>query len=155
MIEFLGNKELLNYPKTAFLCSREVSSAAVLRSYDWATEMRIEKRVIVSGFQSKIEKDVLHFLLKGHQPIIIVIARQMYKQLPDEWQSPMNNGLLLVISVAPKAIRTSAKTAYDRNCYIASIAESLVFGFISKGSFLQLLYDCNRQKSIILMKEKR
>lgn len=109
MIEFLGNKDLLSRSKTAFLCSRNVSSASVLRCYDWATEMRKENQVIISGFQSKIEKDVLHFLLKGHQPVIIVIARQMYKQLPEEWQSPMSNGDLLIVSIAPKAIRTSTK----------------------------------------------
>ena len=113
MIEFLGNKDLLSRSKTAFLCSRNVSSASVLRCYDWATEMRKENQVIISGFQSKIEKDVLHFLLKGHQPVIIVIARQMYKQLPEEWQSPMSNGDLLIVSIAPKAIRTSTKTAYN------------------------------------------
>lgn len=150
MIEFLGNKELLGCPKTAFLCSRNVSSVTVLRCYDWATEMSKENQVIVSGFQSKIEKDVLHFLLKNHQPVIIVIARQMYKQLPEEWQSPMDNGKLLVVSVAPKAIRTSTNTAYNRNRYITSIADAIVFGFISEGSSLQLLYDCNQQKSIIL-----
>ena len=112
--------------------------------------MRKENQVIISGFQSKIEKDVLHFLLKGHQPVIIVIARQMYKQLPEEWQSPMSNGDLLIVSIAPKAIRTSTKTAYNRNRYITSITDTIVFGFISEGSSLQLLYDCNRQKSIIL-----
>lgn len=150
MIEFLGNKDLLSRSKTAFLCSRNVSSASVLRCYDWATEMRKENQVIISGFQSKIEKDVLHFLLKGHQPVIIVIARQMYKQLPEEWQSPMSNGDLLIVSIALKAIRTSTKTAYNRNRYITSITDTIVFGFISEGSSLQLLYDCNRQKSIIL-----
>ena len=130
MIEFLGNKDLLSRSKTAFLCSRNVSSASVLRCYDWATEMRKENQVIISGFQSKIEKDVLHFLLKGHQPVIIVIARQMYKQLPEEWQSPMSNGDLLIVSIAPKAIRTSTKTAYNRNRYITSITDTIVFGFI-------------------------
>ena len=130
MIEFLGNKDLLSRSKTAFLCSRNVSSASVLRCYDWATEMRKENQVIISGFQSKIEKDVLHFLLKGHQPVIIVIARQMYKQLPEEWQSPMSNGDLLIVSIAPKAIRTSTKTAYNRNRYITSITYKIVFGFI-------------------------
>lgn len=150
MIESIGNKELLSCFKTAFLCSRSVSSAAVLRCYDWATETRKENQVIVSGFQSKIEKDVLHFLLKGHQPVIVVIARQMYKVLPKEWQSPINSGLLLVVSIAPKTIRTNIKTAYDRNCYIASIVDNIVFGYISEGSSLQLLYECNQEKSTIL-----
>ena len=38
-VEYLGNKSILEAHKTAFLCSRQVSSRAVLRCYDWATEM--------------------------------------------------------------------------------------------------------------------
>ena len=37
-VEYLGNRQLLEAHKTAFLCSRRVSSPAVLRCYDWATE---------------------------------------------------------------------------------------------------------------------
>ncbi len=42
--------------------------------YDWATEMRNQKECVVSGFCSKLEQDVLHFLLKGNQPIIRVYS---------------------------------------------------------------------------------
>lgn len=94
-IEYLGNKKLLELRKVAFLCSRTVSSGAILRCYDWATQMADGDNVIIGGFQSKIEKDVLHFLLKGKQPLIVVIARQMYKELPNELTKPMNEGRLL------------------------------------------------------------
>lgn len=69
-MEYLDNKALLNAHKTAFLCSRQVGSRAVLRCYDWATNICKEEGVVVSGFQSKIERDVLHFLLRGNKPII-------------------------------------------------------------------------------------
>lgn len=91
-IEYLGNRKLLESRKVAFFCSRIVSSGAILRCYDWATKMADGDNVITGGFQSKIEKDVLHFLLKGRQPVIIVIARQMYKELPSELIAPMNEG---------------------------------------------------------------
>lgn len=67
-MEYLGNKALLDAHKTAFLCSRQVSSVAVLRCYDWATDVCKVKGVVESGFQSKIERDVLHFLLCGKIP---------------------------------------------------------------------------------------
>lgn len=63
-LTYLGNKELLKQHKIGFFCSRTVSESAVLHCYDWATELDIEHNVIVSGFQSKIEKDVLHLLHK-------------------------------------------------------------------------------------------
>lgn len=104
-IEYFGNKKLLELRKVAFLCSRTVSSRAILRCYDWATQINNEK-VIIGGFQSKMEKDVLHFLFKSKHSIILVIARQMYKELPEELIEPMNDGRLLIISTSPKSVRT-------------------------------------------------
>ncbi len=80
----LGNLELLNLPKTAFLCSRKVPASVVLKSYDWALEQREKGNCVISGFQSQLEKDVLHYLLKGHQPIILVLARGMRKRIEPE-----------------------------------------------------------------------
>lgn len=70
-----GNTALLKLPKTAFLCSRKVPDSVVLKCYDLAIEQREKGNCVISGFQSQLEKDVLHYLLKGHQPIILVLAR--------------------------------------------------------------------------------
>ena len=133
--------------KVAFLCSRTVSSGAILRCYDWATKMADSGNVVIGGFQSKIEKDVLHFLLKGRQPVILVIARQMYKELPDELTNPMNEGRLLIISTAPNTVRVSKDTAKKRNSYISEIADEIVFGYISKESSLNELFQTFSEKS--------
>ena len=148
--EYLGNKSILEAHKTAFLCSRQVSSRAVLRCYDWATEMRDRGEVVVSGFQSKIEKDVLHFLLKGKQPVIMVIARQMYKTLPPSLQAPLDEGRLLIISTAPTATRVGKTAADQRNTYIAEIADNIVFGYIRPESSLQEIFNQHPNKSITL-----
>ena len=140
-MEYLGNKALLNAHKTAFLCSRQVSRVAVLRCYDWATGVCKEKGVVVSGFQSKIERDVLHFLLRGKKPVIIVLARKMYSSLPTEWQEAMDANRLLIISTAPNAVRVSKATADARNRYIAELSDKIVFGYIHPDSALALLHD--------------
>ena len=70
--EHIGNKALLELNKTAFLCSRKVPASIVLKCYDWAIQQREEGNCVISGFHSQLEKDVLHYLLKGNQPIIIV-----------------------------------------------------------------------------------
>ena len=149
-IEYLGNRRLLELRKVAFLCSRTVSSGAILRCYDWATKMADSGNVVIGGFQSKIEKDVLHFLLKGRQPVILVIARQMYKELPDELTNPMNEGRLLIKSTAPNTVRVSKDTANKRNSYISEMADEIVFGYISRGSSLNDLYSMCIEKSLIL-----
>jgi len=100
-IEYLGNKTLLDVPKTAFLASNNYGSKDVLRCYDWATETRDRGECVVSGFSSPLEQDILPFLLKGTQPIIIVLARRMYQQCPPKWQAALDADRLLIVSVSP------------------------------------------------------
>ena len=152
-MEYLANKALLDAHKTAFLCSRQVSSRAVLRCYDWATDICKEEGVVVSGFHSKIERDVLHFLLRGQKPIIIVLARKMYATLPTEWQEVMDAGRLLIISTAPNAVRVSKAAADARNRYIAEYSDEIVFGSIQPNSSLDQVYKDYIEKANILLEK--
>lgn len=149
-LTYLGNKELLKLHKIGFFCSRTVSGSAVLHCYDWATEVDIENRVIVSGFQSKIEKDVLHLLLKRHAKIILVLARGIYKKMPEELQPLLNDGSLLIVSTSSTATRTAKSAAEHRNEYIAQTCGELVFGYIGEGSSLNMLYQGYNEKSNLL-----
>ena len=134
-VEYLGNQELLKLKKTAFLASSTISSETVLRCYDWATEMRNRGKCVVSGFSSKLEQDVLRFLLKGSQPIIIVLARRMYKVIPDELKEPLAQNRLLIISVS-NAIRQSRVTAMARNKYVCEMADKILFVGVTEQSGL-------------------
>lgn len=142
-ISYLGNKELLDLPKIAFLASNAIPLDMVLKCYDWAVQMANKGKCVVSGFSSHLEKDVFHFLIKGKQPIIIVIARRMYKQVPPEWELLLKKNRLLVISVSD-AVRQSKQTALKRNRYICDVADRIVFvGDMSKSSLneLQMAYN--------------
>ena len=134
-VEYLGNQELLQLKKTAFLASSTISSETVLRCYDWATEMRSQGECVVSGFSSKLEQDVLHFLLKGNQPIIVVLARRMYKTIPEYLKEPLAQGRLLIMSVSP-AVRQSKATALARNKFICEMADSILFVGVTVNSSL-------------------
>src|SRR3990170_9125421 len=93
--EQVGNKELLQRNKTAFLCSRKVPASVVLKCYDWAIEQREKGNCIISGFHSKLEKDVLHYLLKGKQPIIVALGRGLKQRVEPELREAFNKGRLL------------------------------------------------------------
>lgn len=90
-----GNMELLELPKTAFLCSRKVSANTVLKCYDWAIAQQESSRCVISGFHSQIEKDVLHYLLKGTQPIILDLARGLKVRIELELKQPLEQGKLI------------------------------------------------------------
>ena len=127
MCTYLGNKELLNWRKIGFLASRKISSSAILPTLDWAVE--ISKRAdvaVVSGFHSRLEKDVLKFLLQGKCGIIIVLARGMYRKLPKIYDAAMKENRLLVISLEKETVtRVSERTAHKRNRYVEELADEL------------------------------
>ena len=101
----LGNIELLKLHKTAFLCSRKVPASIVLKCYDWAIAQREAGICVISGFHSQLEKDVLHYLLKGKQQIIIALARGLKQKLEPELQKPLNEGRLLIVTPFSKEVK--------------------------------------------------
>ena len=144
-LDYLGNRNLLKLPKTAFLASNTISSETVLRCYDWATEMRHQGWCVVSGFSSKLEKDVLHFLLKGNQPIIVVLARQMYKAVPMDLKEALEQNRLLIISTS-KAVRQSRATALARNRYVCEMADEIMLVGAAEGNSLYALREKYNEK---------
>ncbi len=137
-MEYFGNKELLSLPKVGFLAASRVPSDEVMRCYDWAVEKSDGKQCVVSGFNSRLERDVLHFLLKGSCPIIVVLARCMYKVMPNEWLQALDNGRMLIIATT-NSPRQSRQTAYTRNLYVADLSDTIYLVGASKESSLSLI----------------
>ena len=142
-ITYHGNQSLLRMPKTAFLASSTIPPEMVLRCYDWAAGKHEE--CVVSGFSSKLERDVLHFLLKANCPIILVLARQMYKVIPEELKEALELDRLLIISTT-NAVRQSKVTALARNRYICELADSVLFVGVNEKSSLKPLQEKYQSK---------
>jgi hypothetical protein len=82
-----------------------------------------------------LEQDVLHFLLKGNQPLILVLARKMYRDLPAELLTAIDANRLLIISTS-EAPRQSRQTAFARNEYIAELSDNICFVGVTEKSSL-------------------
>lgn len=141
MIEdYLGNREILKYHKIAFLCSRKCPASIILKSYDWAIEQREQGNCIISGFHSKIEKDVFHYLLKGNQPIILAEGRGLKQKYNKEITKAIKENRLLVISPFDKSVtRITEETAIQRNEFMAALADEIFIAFASPNGKLQKL----------------
>jgi uncharacterized protein YihD (DUF1040 family) len=147
--ECIGNKALLALPKTAFLCSRKVPANVVLKCYDWAIEQREAGKCIISGFHSQLEKDVLHYLLKGQQAIIVALARGLKQQMEPELKDALDKGRLLIITPFDKKIkRVTKKTATFRNQIMIELADEVVVGFASEGGKLKEVLENKNDKVI-------
>ena len=136
----VGNNDILKLPKTAFLCSRQVPASVVLKCYDWAIAQREAGRCVISGFHSKIEKDVLHYLLKGDQPIIVALARGLKKRLEPELKDAMDkNRLLIVTPFDEKVKRVTRETANQRNRFMAELADEIFVAYATQGGNIENL----------------
>ena len=142
-IATLGDASILDRSKVGFLSSRKVPSAAVMKCYDWATEMRDKGVCVMGGFQSPLEEDVLTFLLHGKQPVVWVLAHKLWtaKSIPKAYREPIVAGRLLVVSpVAQTAARVDARAATIRNRYILEHSEKVVFAAIDpNGALVRLV----------------
>lgn len=139
-LNYFGNSDILDKHKVAFLCSRKYPPELVLKSYDWAIEQRNKGVCVISGFHSQIEKDVFHFLLKGTQPIILVLARGIKKNWSVEIRKALDDNRLLIISPFPDSVRrVSEKTALRRNLYMIEIADEVLVAHAEKGGQIEKL----------------
>jgi len=151
-MEYFGNKELLRHTKTAFMCSRSIPVSAVLKSYDWAIAQREAGVCIISGFHSQLEKDVLHYLLKGNQPIIIALARGLKEKIEPELIKPLEEGRILIISPFDKSVkRVTEKTAEIRNKMMIELSDNITVGYASEGGKLETLLKTTKKEIIRLV----
>ena len=128
----IGNKAILRERKIAFLCSRQVPAEVVLKCYDWAIEQRDKGNCVISGFHSKIEKDVLHYLLKGTQPIIMVLARGLMKKVDKELQRALDAGRLLILTPFDDNVtRVVRQNALKRNELVKELADEVFIPWAS------------------------
>lgn len=126
--------------KIALLASSKISSQSIMRCYDWATEISRQEVIVSSGFSSQLERDVLHFLLKGSCRIQMVLARAPYKKLPKEFEDYIKSGRMEIISVC-NTPRQTKDSALARNRYIANAADVVVFVSLHKESSLYAIYE--------------
>lgn len=124
---YLGNKALLDMQKVGYLASRKISTLSVLPTLDWAMQISKQKDIaIVSGFHSKMERNVLKILLQGQCAIIVVLARGMYRKLPQQYEEAMAQNRLLIISYEKENItRVSETTAHKRNDFVRKLVNKM------------------------------
>jgi predicted Rossmann fold nucleotide-binding protein DprA/Smf involved in DNA uptake len=146
----LGNQNILTLRKTAFLCSREIPASIILKCYDWAIEQREQGNCVISGFHSKIEKDVFHYLLEGNQPVIMTLARGMKDKFDSKIQHAVRSNRLLIVTPFDNSnTRVIAETAEKRNKFMLDLADEIVIGYAGKnGMLMKTIEQFNKRSEI-------
>jgi predicted Rossmann fold nucleotide-binding protein DprA/Smf involved in DNA uptake len=98
-------------------------------------------RVIVSGFHSPLEQQVLRSVLRRKGQVVKVLARgiQNYRPQLDE-REPLAAGQMLVITACPPTMtRTTRAAALARNRLVLALASECIVPHFAAGSPLESL----------------
>ena len=140
-----GETALLAEPLLGLIASRECPGHVLLETLDRVPEWVKAGRVIVSGFHSPLEQQVLRSLLRRKGRAVKVLARGFgdkggnYRPTAEE-REPLANGCMLVISAfTPNVTRTTRETALARNRLVLALAAEIVVPHVAAGSPLAAL----------------
>ncbi|MCL4470953.1 MAG: DNA-processing protein DprA [Gammaproteobacteria bacterium] len=136
-----GETALLDEPLLGLVASRECPGHVLLETLDLVPEWVKSGRVIVSGFHSPLEQQVLRSVLRREGRVVKVLARGMtdYRPTPEE-REPLTSGRMLVVSAfAPEVRRTTRETALARNRLVLALATEIVVPHVTAGSPLAAL----------------
>lgn len=137
----VGNVAVLDEPLLGLIASRECPGHVLLETLDRVPEWVRAGRVIVSGFHSPLEQQVLRSLFRRNGRVVKVLARGMtdYRPAPEE-REPLTRGRMLVVSTfAPIVSRTTRETALARNRLVLALATEIVVPHVTADSPLATL----------------
>lgn len=144
----VGNRALLELPKTAYLASRGGMPACEGgRTHRFA-------RTVISGFLSPMERAVFDACLADQTPMIQVLACGLPKTFPSRVRQALDAGRLLIITPFDEtAKRVNAARAAWCNQYLLHAADDVVIGHLDPDGMLAcLLADMMPDKPIEMPK---
>jgi len=127
ILSYIGNLNLLDYPRVGFCGSRKASDKGLNTAEDIATQLAEMKLVNISGYASGIDQKVHYSSLKNGGSTIIVLPEginrfRIKKSVKDVW----NWDKVLVLSeFFPNHIWTSNR-AMQRNATIIGLSDAMV-----------------------------
>ena len=135
-----GEMALLAEPLLGLIASRACPGHILLETLDRIPEWIKAGRVIISGFHSPLEQQVLRSVLRRKGRVVKVLARGMTDYRPTaEEREPLAAGRMLVITACPPKIqRTTRETALARNRLVLALASEITAPYVTADSPLML-----------------
>ena len=142
-VQAAGKLAILASSTDALFCSAQCPGAAILRTFERMTAMRDAGQIVLGGFHSPMEQDCLRILLRGKQPVVLVLARTLLNmQLAPELVLAYREGRLLLLSpFGPQHKRVTSALAAKRNRFAAAIATNVLIAYAAPGSRTATLAD--------------
>ena len=138
-MDLSGNRDLLNRYLVAFFASRTSPPESIELARKWAYEIAQTDKVVISGFHSPIEREVLDVLLKEGRCVVITLGRSLYHRIPTHLQIAYNENRVLFVSFRSYS-RPSFLNSQLRNWLTADLASEIAFAPFEDSSQLSTLF---------------
>lgn len=150
----VGETALLAESLLGLIASRECPGHVLLETLALVPEWVKAGRVIVSGFHSPLEQQVLRSVLRRQGRVVKVLARGMRDYRPAaEEREPLATGRMLVITACPPEVRrTTRETALARNRLVLALASEIVAPYVADDSPLAAIL--NKRKGAHCLKKE-
>jgi len=134
----VGAGALLSELLLGFIASRECPGHIFIKTLDRVPQWVRAGRVVVSGFHSPLEQQVLASLLRRDGRAVKVLARGLgssgYRPTPEE-REPLAAGRLLVLTAFHASVtRTTRETSLARNRLVLALATEHYIPYLSADS---------------------
>jgi predicted Rossmann fold nucleotide-binding protein DprA/Smf involved in DNA uptake len=135
-----GNTALLSDPLLGLIGSRECPGQVLLETLEHVPEWVKLGRVIVSGFHSPLEQQVLRSVLRRKGRVIRVLARgldperSVLRLTPEEGLALRESRLLVISPFGSDVTRTTRVTSLQRNRFVLALSDKTVLPHVSSGS---------------------
>ncbi len=136
----IGEPDILGNKLTGILCSQNCPGELILKALDTAKQLREDKQTVLSGFHSPIELETFRILLRGKQPIVLCLARNIASfQISKEFKTLIGMGQLAIISPDYSVYenRITQETADLRNSLIFQISDQILIIYAKPGGNLE------------------
>ena len=142
----VGNPDLLNLPKTAFLASRDGSAVA--------PELNPRPACVISGFLSPMERAIFDACLGANIPMVWILARGLTSLAVPRIRQALDAGRLLVLTPFDAAVTAfSARRAAWCNQYVLHAADRVVIGRLTQDGMLACLLADMQEKPIQVLRQ--
>jgi hypothetical protein len=140
-VRSIGDREILKRKYLGLICSVQCPGSMVIKTFEAIRELRDAGIVIAGGFHSPMEKECLEFLLRGDQPVIVMLAKGLCRlRLPEPWRRGIDAGRLLILSIHGDEVRRTTRAyAQARNEFIVAHAAAVLVPHASPGGMAEAI----------------
>ena len=128
VLHVVGDGSVLSTIELALLCSVSCPGSVIIKTFDAIRDIRDAGIVVAGGFHSPMERDCLHFLLRGPQHVVLSPAHGIDSLcIGGDEQAALREGRLIVVSVFEvDVVRATPEASVRRNQFVSATADILL-----------------------------